>query len=266
MIGVKLQVLVSTMNQNDHSLLDRMNIQTDAIVINQCDRNEIETFTYKGHTIQWFSLNERGVGLSRNTALMRADADIVLFADDDVVYEDGYESTICNAFEKNKNASLMVFNIISQNPDRPEFIDDVTHKLKLTNCLRYGAFRIAIRLNDIKKANIVYSLMFGGGAKYQAGEDNLFITECIKKNLTCYASHECLGMVKQEESTWFKGYNEKYYLDRGALFAAMYGKFANIMLLLFEMKSIFIKKNIPFSQRIKLEISGSKLFLSNERN
>ena len=260
---VKLQVLVSTMNQADHSLLDRMNIQTDAIVINQCDRNEIETFTYKGHKIQWFSLKERGIGLSRNTALMRANADIVLFADDDVVYVDGYESIICNVFNEKLDASMIVFNITSQNPDRPEFIDDITHKLKLTNCLRYGAARIAVRTNDIKKANIFYSLLFGGGAKYQAGEDNLFITECIKKKLTCYASHECLGMVKQEESTWFKGYNEKYYFDRGALFAAMYGSYAHIMLLLFEIKNISKRENIPFSQRYKLEKSGVRQFLSN---
>ena len=46
-----LQVLVATMHQTDHSLLEKMNIQSDAIVINQCDRNEIERFTYKGHNI-----------------------------------------------------------------------------------------------------------------------------------------------------------------------------------------------------------------------
>ena len=34
---------------------------------------------YNGHQILWMSLNERGIGLSRNTALMRATADIILF-------------------------------------------------------------------------------------------------------------------------------------------------------------------------------------------
>ena len=85
-----LQVLVATMHQKDHSLLERMNIQCDAIVINQCDRDEIERFQFRGHDILWMSLKERGVGLSRNTALMRATADILLFADDDVVYNDGW--------------------------------------------------------------------------------------------------------------------------------------------------------------------------------
>lgn len=74
-----LQVLVVTMHQTDHSLLEKMNIQSDAIVVNQCSRNEVEWFMYNGHQILWMSLNERGIGLSRNTALMRATADIILF-------------------------------------------------------------------------------------------------------------------------------------------------------------------------------------------
>lgn len=255
---MRIQVLISTMHQKDYSLLEKMNIQTDAIVINQCDKNEICEFQYKGHSIKWLSLKERGVGVSRNTALMRADADIVLFADDDVVYNDGYEKTVIEAFQKNKKISLMVFNIISQNVNRPEYIDTKTHRLHFTNCLRYGAFRIAVRLSHIKKARIFYSLLFGGGAKYQAGEDNIFITNCLQKKLLCMASCETLGTVKQEESTWFKGYDEKYYFDRGALFAAMYGKLSNFMLFIFEIKSIFKKRDISFLKRYSIERKGAK--------
>lgn len=257
---MKLQVLVSTMHQTDHSLLERMNIRTDAIVVNQCDRNEIETFEYNGHKIQWISLNERGVGLSRNTAFMRADADIVLLADEDVVYDDDYESTVCEAFEQNKKTALMVFNIESMNEKRPEYIDKKTHTLRFTNCLRYGAFRIALRPQTIRRANISFSLMFGGGAKYQAGEDNLFITNCLQKHIRCVASDRKIGTVKQENSTWFKGYDEKYYLDRGALFAAMYGRLAIFMLCLLEMKNIGRKSELTFMKRLFLEIKGAKMY------
>lgn len=97
-----IQVLIATMHQTDHSLLEKMSIQSDAIVINQCDRDEIERFTYNGHNILWMSLNERGIGLSRNTALMRATADIVLFADEDVRYLDGYPQMIMSDFKKTR--------------------------------------------------------------------------------------------------------------------------------------------------------------------
>jgi len=257
---MRVQVLVSTMHQTDHSLLEKMNIQTDAIIVNQCDRNEIEEFEYKGHSIKWLSLKERGVGLSRNTALMRADADILLFADDDIVYCDGYSEMVEKFFNQNPKTSFAVFNFKSLNPQRPEYIDLKTKKLNWANCLRYGAFRIAVRREKIYKSNINYSLLFGGGAPYQAGEDNLFITNCLQKGLKGKASSLMLGTVKQEESTWFKGYNEKYYTDRGVLFASMYGRWSKLIILLFELKSILKPNTISLKQRIKLEFKGIKEF------
>ena len=110
-----IQVLVSTMDQTDYGLLDRMNIQTDAVVVNQSDRTSIDYFQYKGHSIKWISMSERGIGLSRNTCLMHANADIVLFADDDIVYRDGYAKEVLNSFERNSIADVICFNIKLEN-------------------------------------------------------------------------------------------------------------------------------------------------------
>lgn len=257
---MRVEVLVSTMYQDDHSLLEKMNIQTDTIVINQCNNNEIEEFEYKGHNVKWISICERGVGLSRNTALMRSNADILLFADDDVVYFDDYEKSIIDTFEKYPEASLILFNLQSQNPLRPEYIVSVDHRIRWYNCLKYGAIRIAVRKDAILKANIYYSLLFGGGARHQAGEDNLFILQCLKKGLVGISSSTHIGTVKQEESTWFHGYDEKYYRDRGALFRAMYGKMSYFLLLLFELKNIRHKSKITFFNRMKLEMEGARAF------
>ena len=251
-----LQVLVSTMHQTDHSLLEKMNIQSDAIVVNQCDRNEIEEFDFKDHHIKWISLAERGVGLSRNTALMRATADILLFADDDVVYEDGYPDMVRSEFLSNGNVDLITFNLKSLNEDRAEFLDIRNHRLHWYNSLKYGACRISVKRESAFKHNLYFSLLFGGGAPHQAGEDNLFITEALHKGLKVMASKAVIGTVAQEESTWFKGYDEKYYIDRGFLFANMYGKMAKWMILLFEFKSRNNQTNISFSKRMGLENEG----------
>ncbi|NMA73352.1 MAG: hypothetical protein GX963_04170 [Bacteroidales bacterium] len=64
-----IEVLIATMDQEDHSLLEKMNIQSNAIVGNQCGRNEVEEIEYEGHKIKFLSFNERGVGLNRNNAL-----------------------------------------------------------------------------------------------------------------------------------------------------------------------------------------------------
>lgn len=260
---MRLQVLVSTMHQTDYSLLDRMNIQTDAIVINQCNKNEMLSFVYNGHNIQWVSLQERGVGRSRNSALLKGTGDILLFADDDVIYDDHYQETVVDFFQKNPSVGLAVFNLKSQNPNRPEYEDPKNHRLRWYNCLRYGAFRIAIRRECIMHNNVWFSVLFGGGSMYQAGEDNLFITDCIKKGVHCMACKDSIGVVKQEESTWFRGYDEKYYTDRGSLFAALYGKMSYVVLLLFELRG----KNASFKlmKRLKLGYAGINRYMKISR-
>ena len=258
-----LQVLVSTMHQTECSLPEAMNLQTDAIVVNQCDRNEIVTLAHNGNRIQWLSLQERGVGLSRNTALARGTADILLFADDDVVYETGYEKTVLDFFKKHPDVGMAVFNLESLNPDRPERSILKDHRLRWYNCLRYGACRIAVRRECLIHNNIWFSLLFGGGARHQCGEDNLFITDCLKKGIRCMACKDRIGTVKQEESTWFAGYNDKYFTDRGALFAALYGRLAYPVLFLFELRSK--NKAQKFCRRLKLGRAGIRQYWKTSR-
>lgn len=113
MLNLRIQVLIATLGQprGDYTLLDNMNIQTDAIVGNQADRNEVHSFGYRGSKITWLTFNERGVGLNRNNALMRADAELVVFADDDMVFDDNYKEKILKAYEEISDADVIVFNI-----------------------------------------------------------------------------------------------------------------------------------------------------------
>lgn len=256
---MKLQVLVSTMHQNDYSLLEKMNIQSDAIIVNQCDKNEIKEFNYNGYTIKWISLNERGVGLSRNTALMRATADIVLFADDDVVYEDGYVEKVIKCFTGNPKIGIAVFNLDSLNPNRKEIIAKKTKNMHLFNCLKFGAFRIAIKREKLLYNNVYFSLLFGGGAKYSAGEDNLFVSDCLKKGIKGLICSDNIGTVAQKESTWFKGYNKSYFYDKGILMSFIYGKLSYPLSLIIILKNFAMyKENINIQRAIRYTFSGAR--------
>jgi len=253
-----LQVLVATMHQNDNSLIEKMNIKSDAIIINQCDKNDIQEFEYKGYKIKFLSFAERGIGLSRNNALMRATADICLFADDDVTYVDDYKEIIYRAFEQNSNADMIVFNVPSTNPNRPSQEIIQSRRVRWFNCLKYGAVRIAIRTNKIKQANIYFSLLFGGGAKYGSGEDSLFIFECIKKGLKVYAEPAVIGYVSQEDSSWFKGYTDKFFIDKGALFSCISKRWSKLLCLQFAIRhrKMFGKDN-TWREAYKLMMTGA---------
>jgi hypothetical protein len=256
---MKMQVLVSAMHQTDHSLLDKMNIQTDAIIINQCDRNEIEEFEYKGNSIKFLSLKERGVGLSRNNALMRATAEICLFSDEDTSYVENYAEIISRSFEEQPDADIIVLNVPSTNPDRPVYIIPKPSRVRLYNCLKYGAVKIAVRTESLRRANVYFSLLFGGGAKYCAGEDSLFLAECLKKGLKVYANPSVIGYVKQDSSSWFKGYDDKYYMDKGVFFAFLSKKWAKLLCLQYVIrhkKEVEIYK--PWPKVYGLMVRGAK--------
>lgn len=217
---MKIQTLVAAMNQTDHSLIDKMNIKTDAIVGNQCGFNSIEEFYIGGQRIQYLNFAERGVGLNRNNALMRADADVCLFADDDMVYEDNYAEIIEKAFIENPNADVIVFNLKEKVPTRKR----ITKRTKVgyLNYLRYGTARVAVRLPSVKKNGIYFNQCFGGGTEHCHGEDNLFLHACLKNGLKIIAVPEDIATLTEErESSWNNGYDEKYLKDQGVLFRAI---------------------------------------------
>lgn len=214
---MKIQVLVATMHQTDHSLLDKMNICTSAIVGNQCDHNSVEIFEHNNQDVIYYNFAERGVGLNRNNSLMRANADICLFADDDMVYENNYDKIVERAFDENPYADVLIFNLKEKTPTRKM----ITKKSKVGyfNYLRYGTARIAVRLNSIKKCGIFFNLSFGGGTEHCHGEDNLFLHACLKNGLKVVAVPEYIATLTEErESSWNKGYDEKYIKDQGVLY------------------------------------------------
>lgn len=214
---MKIQVLVATMHQTDHSLLQKMNIQTDAIIGNQCDRNEIEEFEWNGHKIKYLSFAERGLSQNRNNALIRADADVCLLADDDMVYDDGYAKTVEDAFASYPDADVIVFNI--KEPVTQRYVIQKPMKVNYLNYLRYGSVRIAFRLNSVREHAITFNQCFGTGTPRGFGEDNLFLTACLNNKFRIYAIPQSIASLTEErDSTWFKGYDEKYLKNKGLLF------------------------------------------------
>lgn len=221
---MKVQVLAAAMHQQDHSLLEKMNIQSDVIVGNQCDRNQVETFAFRGHEAKYLNFAERGVGLNRNNALMRADADVVLFADDDMRYHDGYVGTVERAFDRLPQADVLIFNIDEEQKDMAvnRFVIREDTKVGYLNFLRYGTVRIAARLRSVREAGVLFHLNFGGGTEHRHGEDNLFLASCLKSGLKVYAVPEALAVLKAgKASTWNTGYDAAYLADQGALYRAM---------------------------------------------
>lgn len=224
---MKFEILLATKDQkNIQNLINQMNIHSDVILANQTKETSYKKIIYNEKRIEVFNTETKGVGINRNIALMNSKADIALLADDDIEYNKNYEEIILNEFEKHPKADIIIFNLENRDKERTRYTIKKWKRVRKHNCLRYGAVRIAFKTDRIKEKNIYFSLLFGGGAKYSSGEDSLFILECIRKHLKIFCSPQYIGIINKGESSWFSGYNEKFFYDKAKFFKVAYGKLA----------------------------------------
>ena len=116
----------------------------------------------------------------------------------------------------------LFFHFSSNDPHRKPPRYNKTQKWPRYARTPWGAIRIAFRLNSVRKANVWFTTLFGGGCIFPSGEDSMWIKGLRKAGLTFYVSKETIGTVSYETSTWFTGYDEKYYYGVGAYYRAMH--------------------------------------------
>lgn len=258
----KVQVLVACMDQKDDALYRAMNLQTDAILANQCDEYSYKEYPQPdGSHAVLISSADRGVGKNRNKALLYATGEYLMCSDQDMVYVDGYENIVTEAFQKCPKADIIVFKLEYLNrftPARKEV--GAFKKVHLWNCMRYGTARVAMRKSAIDKACLSFSTLYGGGAKYSSGEDSLFIRDALRKGLKMYYCPQVIAKVKQEESSWFRGFTEKYFVDKGVLIANAFPVLKHFLVYYFAFGMRNCTPEFKFPIIVKLMKKGFKEF------
>lgn len=256
---MRLELLVSTMNADPRSLVNKMNVSSDAIIINQTDHTSFESFSFKGHNIRVWSFAEKGIGISRNNALMRSNADVVLFADDDAILVDDYEQKIIEEFDRKPESDFIIVNydVKCTNGRKGAISATKRKRVHWWNSQRYGTCRFAIRRDKVIKKNIFFSLLYGA-SKYSHGEDSIFIMDCLKNQLKVYTSNINVGVLDCNNSSWFNSYNEKYFFDTGALMYAINPFFYKLFILVtfFRHRKVYCD-NISFWDSVLIAFKGA---------
>lgn len=257
-----VEVLVACMNQKDDSLYHNMNLQTNAILANQTDEFSYREYPQEnGCTAKLISTADRGVGKNRNKALIFASGDYLLCADEDMIYESNYEEIILEAFAKRPQADIIVFNLTYLNRFTKGRKPGKSFKrVRFWNSMRYGAARIAIRRSALEKSTLFFSHLYGGGAKYSSGEDSLFIREALRKGLKMYYCPITIAKVKQEESSWFRGYTDKFFIDKGILIANAFPVLKHFLIYYFAFNLRNASKDHNFFSICKLMRKGFSEF------
>lgn len=232
-IALKIELLIATMFQEDYFLLDKMNVQSDAVVVNQCYKDSIEIFYYHGHKIKWINTTERGLSNSRNMAIKNSDADICLICDDDECLKTNYRKTIEEAYQIIPEADIIAFNYEKAGTLRYKKLINIENtKIKKSHYFKtYNSIRLSFKRKSIVDNNIYFDARFGAGSnKISCGEETVWQRQAQIKKLKRYSYPKNIAILHQGKSTWFSGLHEKYYYDIGACLGINYGGLAYLLM------------------------------------
>lgn len=210
---MKLEVLLSCMNQIDYRIIEKSNITSYATVINQCDWDQI-TVLGEDNRIKFIETRERGLSKSRNMAIRNAQQEICLICDDDEVLTSDYNHLILNAFERIPDADIIVFDVRHGKRTR---LGNKVQKIGYIKSLRISSWQIAFRRESILKKDIWFDEALGAGTPSGCGEENKFLWDCIKSGLKIYYVPEEIASMHENDSTWFFGYDEEFFENRGVV-------------------------------------------------
>ncbi len=252
---MKIEVLVTTMHQTDISKYTEMNLQTDAVIANQADICAFEETKINGNKVRFVTTDTRGLSTNRNIAINYAKGDIIVFADDDQVFVEGYEQIVKDAFNKNPDADAIKFYCESTNVNRPLSYKGVEKFTKASKrmIMSAGVPCLAIKREFLKKTAIFFNPNIGSGQKIYCGEDSVFYSELLKNKANIYLSPILLSYVNQGESSWFKGYDEQFGVSVGYVYSCIYGYLAPL---------VAIRRAFKEGRKNKCDLTYKELFFT----
>lgn len=222
---MKLEVLLSCMNQQDMSIVEKSNITGNVLIINQTSHAASEELYADAQHIRMLSTTERGLSNSRNMAIQNANGDICLLSDDDETFETNYETIILDTFQKLPDADVIAFNV----SNKETRLKPVIQRLRYLDTLKIASYQIAFRRDSIMQNQIMFDPLMGAGSGNGCGEENKFLIDCLQKGLKIYYSPTVIASVHPQSSTWFFGYDKNFFYQRGAATRYYMGNYLSLM-------------------------------------
>jgi hypothetical protein len=181
-----------------------------------------------------------------------------------MIYRDGYENIVKDTFENNPDADIIVFGIDSIEKKQSVGLRTLkTEKLNYHKAMKACSVQIGIKVNSIKKHKLRYNEQVGPGGRYNMGDENIFFTGCYKKGLKFYSSPRVIADLHTEDSSWFKGFTEKYLFDRGAILGGMSKYLSYLFIIRFAIINYNqYSTNYTFKKAVQIMLSGRKDFIT----
>lgn len=236
-----LEILISCMHQKNTNIVEKSGITTNVLIVNQCNEESYQKYTKNGKTVRMISTTERGLSKSRNMAMKHALGDICLLCDDDEKFYFDYEQIILNAFQRLPDADIILFAI----DNIPQKFKKKEYRLNYFELFHAASVQIAYRTKTLEYKKVNFNPYMGAGSGNGAQEENKFLIDCYKQGMRIYHVPEKIGQICSSNSTWFHGYNETYFYQRGGSTRQMLGLPLSVI---YAFYYVFTKKKMFYSE------------------
>ena len=163
-------------------------------------------------TARLFAVPGKGLTVSRNLAIMHATGDVCLLCDDDEEFVPDYEHRLLDAYAQNPEADLIIFKMTNY----PARFPDAPRWLKGADLMRVASWQISFRRQRLVDSGVRFDELLGAGSGNGAEEELKFLTDCRRAGLHILYLPIEIAAVAQCASTWFHGFDETFFENRGA--------------------------------------------------
>ena len=246
------------MNQADSSRSERSKIQTDVLIINQCDNDEIKEFSFINKynvkcKAKIVSTRARGLSNSRNMALDFSWGDYCVFCDDDEYFVDGYEQVIEEQFSNHPDFDLISFKLVY---DRKQFKEN-EFKYNRFSITSVSSAQVVFNRAKVLSTGVKFDPLLGSGSGNGGGEESKFLFQLACKGLKGIYVPLLLARVNSNsKSLWFEGYTDQYIINMGWSYRRIYGTLYAYPLICYHAYRHRNEYNRTFTVIIKLLLKG----------
>jgi glycosyltransferase involved in cell wall biosynthesis len=242
--NISLEILISTKDRDNLDFLNNIFVNYNAHSIPILIINQTQNLNFScphSDNINLINVNEIGLSKSRNLAIENAKADICLLADDDIVYENNFESIIINAFNLNPSADIITFKM---NDFKGNSFKDypIIKKHNKKSLSFVNSVVIAFRRNSIISNKVFFDENFGLGSTFQTADEYVFLRNALNLNLNIVFHNEVI-LSHPVDSSGKDVASDRILFAKGALFYKYYNvlsflKLIHYLYLMFKFKYI----------------------------
>jgi glycosyltransferase involved in cell wall biosynthesis len=221
--NISLEILISTKDRDNLDFLNNIFVNYNAHSIPILIINQTQNLNFScphSDNINLINVNQIGLSKSRNLAIENAKADICLLADDDIVYENNFESIILNAFNLNPSADIITFKM---NDFKGNSFKDypIIKKHNKKSLSFVNSVVIAFRRNSIISNKVFFDENFGLGSTFQTADEYVFLRNALNLNLNIVFHNEVI-LSHPVDSSGKDVASDRILFAKGALFYKYY--------------------------------------------